>query len=135
MEGAHPHDLATILDRSGVCVRAGHHCAQPLMEALDVPATARASFGLYNTRAEVDAVDPARQQPQPPCASTWPPSSAMRTASPAVVTALGSARAAAAFARHDVDVGREEALLRQGLTAAHAAAAPPAVSSAPRRRC
>jgi cysteine desulfurase/selenocysteine lyase len=56
MEGAHPHDLATVLDRSGVCVRAGHHCAQPLMDVLGVSATARVSFGIYNTRAEVDAL-------------------------------------------------------------------------------
>ena len=53
---AHAHDVGTILDRSGVAVRAGHHCAQPLMDYLDVPATARASFGLYNTREEVDAL-------------------------------------------------------------------------------
>ena len=52
----HAHDLATILDSEGVCVRAGHHCNQPLMARLDVPATARASFYLYNTRAEVDAL-------------------------------------------------------------------------------
>lgn len=56
MDGAHPHDLATVLDRSGVCVRAGHHCAQPLMEALDVTATVRVSFGIYNTQEEVDAL-------------------------------------------------------------------------------
>lgn len=56
MEGAHPHDLATVLDRHGVCVRAGHHCAQPLMERLGVTATTRASFGLYNTMEEVDAL-------------------------------------------------------------------------------
>jgi cysteine desulfurase/selenocysteine lyase len=56
MEGAHPHDLATVLDRQGVCVRAGHHCAQPLMEALGLAATARASFALYNTMDEVDAL-------------------------------------------------------------------------------
>lgn len=56
MDGAHPHDLATVLDRSGVCVRAGHHCAQPLMDVLGVTATARASFGIYNTRGEVDAL-------------------------------------------------------------------------------
>jgi cysteine desulfurase/selenocysteine lyase len=54
--GPHAHDVGTILDRSGVAVRAGHHCAQPLMDYLDVPATARASFGLYNTKAEVDAL-------------------------------------------------------------------------------
>ena len=52
----HSHDVATILDRSGVAVRAGHHCAQPLMRALGVPATARASFYLYNQREEVDAL-------------------------------------------------------------------------------
>jgi len=56
MEGAHPHDLATVLDRHGVCVRAGHHCAQPLMERLGVTATTRASFGLYNTMEEVDVL-------------------------------------------------------------------------------
>ena len=52
----HAHDLATILDSEGICVRAGHHCNQPLMERMDVPATARASFYLYNTPGEVDAL-------------------------------------------------------------------------------
>ena len=52
----HSHDVATILDRSGVAIRAGHHCAQPLMRTLEVPATARASFYLYNERSEVDAL-------------------------------------------------------------------------------
>lgn len=52
----HPHDLATILDEAGVCVRAGHHCAQPLMRRLNVPATARASFYIYNTEADIDAL-------------------------------------------------------------------------------
>lgn len=57
MEGAaHAHDLSTVLDKRGVAVRAGHHCAQPLMEYLGVPATARASFALYNTEAEVDTL-------------------------------------------------------------------------------
>ena len=57
MEGAaHAHDLSTVLDKRGVAVRAGHHCAQPLMQHLGVPATARASFGLYNTEAEVDTL-------------------------------------------------------------------------------
>ena len=55
LEGAHPHDIAQILDRYGVAVRAGHHCAQPLMTFLGVPATARASFGIYNTVEDVDA--------------------------------------------------------------------------------
>jgi cysteine desulfurase / selenocysteine lyase len=54
--GIHPHDLATILDENGVCIRAGHHCAQPLMRRLDVPATARASFYVYNDEADVDAL-------------------------------------------------------------------------------
>jgi cysteine desulfurase/selenocysteine lyase len=52
----HPHDLATILDESNVCIRAGHHCAQPLMRRLNVPATARASFYVYNTEDDVDAL-------------------------------------------------------------------------------
>lgn len=52
----HPHDLATILDGEGVCIRAGHHCAQPLMRRLDVPATARASFYLYNDESDIDAL-------------------------------------------------------------------------------
>jgi cysteine desulfurase/selenocysteine lyase len=52
----HPHDLATVLDQQGVAVRAGHHCAQPLMRVLGVPATARASFYVYNTEREVDAL-------------------------------------------------------------------------------
>jgi cysteine desulfurase/selenocysteine lyase len=52
--GAHPHDISTIVDRKGVAVRAGHHCAQPLMAHLGVTATCRASFALYNTKAEVD---------------------------------------------------------------------------------
>lgn len=56
MEGAHAHDLSTILDKRGIAVRAGHHCAGPLMDHLGVTATARASFAMYNTRAEVDAL-------------------------------------------------------------------------------
>jgi cysteine desulfurase/selenocysteine lyase len=55
-EGMHAHDLATILDREGVAVRAGHHCAQPLMERFGVASTSRASFALYNTKADVDAL-------------------------------------------------------------------------------
>jgi len=54
LEGVHPHDLGTILDRSGIAIRTGHHCAMPVMEYFGVPATARASFALYNTRAEID---------------------------------------------------------------------------------
>ena len=53
MKGVHPHDIGTILDEGGVAIRAGHHCAQPLMDLLDVPATARASFAAYNTMADV----------------------------------------------------------------------------------
>ncbi|HCU10863.1 MAG TPA: cysteine desulfurase CsdA [Gemmatimonadetes bacterium] len=52
----HPHDLATILDGEGVCIRAGHHCAQPLMRRLDVPATARASFYVYNDESDIEAL-------------------------------------------------------------------------------
>ncbi len=54
MDDVHPHDIGTIFDAEGVAVRAGHHCAQPLMKRMNVPATARASFAFYNTRAEVD---------------------------------------------------------------------------------
>src|SRR5215472_2471901 len=54
IEGIHPHDIATILDRHDVCIRAGHNCAMPLMHRLDVAATARASFFLYNTKVEID---------------------------------------------------------------------------------
>ena len=54
IDGAHPHDVATILDEQGIAIRAGHHCAQPLMDRLGVPATVRASFGMYNTVEEVD---------------------------------------------------------------------------------
>jgi len=56
IDGIHPHDLGTILDEANVAIRAGHHCAQPLMDYLGVPATARASFGLYSTEADVDAL-------------------------------------------------------------------------------
>lgn len=62
MAQAHPHDIGTILDQNGVAIRAGHHCCQPLMKRLGVPATARASFAVYNTREEVDQlVDAVRQ--------------------------------------------------------------------------
>ncbi len=54
LEGVHPHDVATVLDADGIAVRAGHHCAQPVMERFGVPATTRASLALYNTRAELD---------------------------------------------------------------------------------
>jgi cysteine desulfurase/selenocysteine lyase len=56
MGDIHPHDLATILDEDGVCIRAGHHCCQPLMRRLGVSATARASFYLYNDETDVDAL-------------------------------------------------------------------------------
>jgi cysteine desulfurase / selenocysteine lyase len=56
IDGLHPHDISTIIDRSGVAVRAGHHCAQPLMERLGVTATCRASFAMYNTKDEIDAL-------------------------------------------------------------------------------
>jgi len=56
MDEIHPHDVGTILDREGIAVRTGHHCAQPVMQRFNIPATARASFGLYNMRQEVDAL-------------------------------------------------------------------------------
>lgn len=62
IEDVHPHDIGTILDQQGIAVRAGHHCAQPVMEFFDVPATARASFAFYNTREEVDKLADAVQK-------------------------------------------------------------------------
>ena len=62
IEDIHPHDIGTILDQQGIAVRAGHHCAQPVMEFFDVPATARASFAFYNTREEVDKLADAVQK-------------------------------------------------------------------------
>ncbi len=56
IEGVHPHDIGTILDREGVAVRAGHHCAQPVMDRFGVPATTRASFAFYNTKEEIDTL-------------------------------------------------------------------------------
>jgi len=56
MEGVHPHDIATILDRQGIAIRAGHHCAMPVMERFGLPATARASLAFYNTKDEIDAL-------------------------------------------------------------------------------
>jgi cysteine desulfurase/selenocysteine lyase len=56
LEGVHAHDLGTILDQQGVAVRAGHHCAMPVMQRFGVPATARASMAFYNTRAELETL-------------------------------------------------------------------------------
>ena len=56
MDGIHPHDIGTIVDREGVAIRTGHHCAQPVMERFGIPATARASLALYNTREEIDTL-------------------------------------------------------------------------------
>ena len=56
LEPIHPHDIGTILDQEGIAIRTGHHCAQPVMQRFGVPATARASFGIYNTREDVDAL-------------------------------------------------------------------------------
>jgi len=56
MDGVHPHDIGTVVDQEGVAIRTGHHCAQPLMQRLGIPATARASLALYNTREEIDAL-------------------------------------------------------------------------------
>jgi cysteine desulfurase/selenocysteine lyase len=62
LDEIHPHDIGTILDSEGIAIRAGHHCAQPLMERLGVPATARASLAFYNTHAEVDRLVDALQK-------------------------------------------------------------------------
>ena len=56
MDGAHPHDIGTIVDREGIAIRTGHHCCMPLMQRLGVPATARASLAFYNTHEEIDAL-------------------------------------------------------------------------------
>ena len=56
VDGVHPHDVGTLLNQEGVAVRTGHHCAQPVMQRLKVPATSRASFAFYNSMAEVDAL-------------------------------------------------------------------------------
>ncbi len=62
LEDVHPHDIGTILDQEGIAVRAGHHCAQPVMQRMKVPATARASFAFYNTKEEIDALAKGIQQ-------------------------------------------------------------------------
>jgi len=64
LDGIHPHDLGTIVDREGVAIRAGHHCAMPVMQFYKVPATARASFSIYNTETEVDALFAALKKAQ-----------------------------------------------------------------------
>ncbi len=56
IDNAHPHDIASILDVEGICIRSGHHCAQPLMERYELPATARASFYIYNDIDDIDAL-------------------------------------------------------------------------------
>jgi len=56
LEGIHAHDIGTILDQEGIAIRAGHHCAMPVMQRFGVPATARASLAFYNTRGELDAL-------------------------------------------------------------------------------
>jgi cysteine desulfurase/selenocysteine lyase len=56
LDGIHPHDIGTILDKEGIAIRTGHHCAQPVMEFFKIPATARASLGLYNTREDIEAL-------------------------------------------------------------------------------
>ena len=62
MDGIHPHDIGTIVDREGVAIRTGHHCAQPVMERFGIPATARASIAMYNTREEIDRLGRALQK-------------------------------------------------------------------------
>jgi cysteine desulfurase/selenocysteine lyase len=61
IDGIHPHDIGTVLDQAGIAIRAGHHCAMPVMQWFGVPATARASFGLYNTHQEVEVLVAALQ--------------------------------------------------------------------------
>ena len=56
LDNVHPHDIGSVLDGFGVCVRAGHHCCQPVMQHFQVPATARASISMYNTQSEIDAL-------------------------------------------------------------------------------
>ncbi len=56
IEGVHPHDIGTVLDMEGIAIRTGHHCAQPVMDFFEIPATARASLGLYTTLADMDAL-------------------------------------------------------------------------------
>lgn len=56
LDGVHPHDVGTLLNQEGIAVRTGHHCAQPIMQRYNIPATTRASFAFYNTKAEVDAL-------------------------------------------------------------------------------
>jgi cysteine desulfurase/selenocysteine lyase len=56
LEGVHPHDIGTILDDQGIAIRTGHHCAQPVMDRLGIPATARASLAMYNTTGDIDAL-------------------------------------------------------------------------------
>jgi cysteine desulfurase/selenocysteine lyase len=64
LEGIHPHDIGTIVDQEGVAIRTGHHCAQPVMERFCVPATARASLAMYNTRADLDTLAAAIRRVQ-----------------------------------------------------------------------
>jgi cysteine desulfurase/selenocysteine lyase len=64
MDGIHPHDIGTIVDREGVAIRTGHHCAQPVMDRFGIPATARASLAMYNTREDVDALARALERVQ-----------------------------------------------------------------------
>jgi cysteine desulfurase/selenocysteine lyase len=77
VEGIHPHDLATVLDQEGVCIRAGQHCAQPLMRRLGVPATARASFYVYNDEEDVDALVRAVGRAQALFGEAAPPAGAL----------------------------------------------------------
>ena len=62
MEGVHPHDIGTVVDQSGVAIRTGHHCTQPVMDRFGIPATARASLAMYNTREDIDALGAALER-------------------------------------------------------------------------
>ena len=94
MDGIHPHDIGTVLDQAGVAIRTGQHCAQPVMDRYGIPATARISFGLYNTRADVDAaIAAAPRRPQAVrLSSTWMRSaSSTRTSSSTTTASRGTA--------------------------------------------
>ena len=54
IDGIHPHDISTFLNEEGICVRAGHHCAQPLLQRFEIPASVRVSFAIYNTKSDID---------------------------------------------------------------------------------
>src|SRR5256886_15113371 len=114
----HPHDIAAILDQAGICIRAGHHCAQPLMRRLNVPATARASFYLYNGLDEVDALAGALVKAGAPFGYVPARSPAQRPlprADPRSLPAPAQQRHAGS--RHPLRVAPQSAVRRRGRAA------------------